>query len=119
MYKKLVAFHAFYFLITGLWPLVSIDSFMFVTGWKHDIWLVKTVGLLTASIAVGLTVSLIRNKYELAFLIAIVCACLSFLYIDVFYWCKGVLRGVYLVDAAIQILLCAVHILKLSSFAKL
>jgi hypothetical protein len=37
-----------YFPITGLWPLVSSETFQRVTGPKVDLWLVKTVGVLVA-----------------------------------------------------------------------
>jgi hypothetical protein len=37
----------FYF-ATGIWPLISGDSFQVVTGWKADFWLAQTVGLLLA-----------------------------------------------------------------------
>src|SRR4051812_30893344 len=35
-----------YFFITGLWPIVHMPSFLFVSGPKTDLWLVKTVGIL-------------------------------------------------------------------------
>jgi hypothetical protein len=31
-----------YYLLTGLWPLVSIGTFQMVTGEKTDVWLVHT-----------------------------------------------------------------------------
>jgi hypothetical protein len=37
-----------YFLVTGLWPLLHMRSFLAVTGRKHDLWLVNTVGALVA-----------------------------------------------------------------------
>ena len=43
----------FYFL-TGVWALVSIDTFQKVTGPKTDLWLVKTVGVLFRVIGIGL-----------------------------------------------------------------
>jgi hypothetical protein len=51
-----------YFLITGVWPIVHIDSFLAVTGPKTDHlntelgdhWLVITVGALIAAIAASL-----------------------------------------------------------------
>jgi len=39
-----------YFLVTGIWPLLSIRTFLAVTGPKTDLWLVKTVGLILAVI---------------------------------------------------------------------
>ena len=43
-----------YFLLTGVWPLLSIRTFEAVTGPKVDRWLVKTVGLLVAVIGASL-----------------------------------------------------------------
>ena len=37
-----------YFLVTGLGPLVSIGTFQRVTGPKVDLWLVNTVGMVVA-----------------------------------------------------------------------
>lgn len=34
-----------YYIVTGMWPLLHIDSFQVVTGPKDNLWLVKTVGL--------------------------------------------------------------------------
>ena len=39
-----------YFLITGIWPLIHMHSFLAITGPKTDLWLVKTVGLILAVI---------------------------------------------------------------------
>lgn len=39
-----------YFLATGIWPLVSLETFYAVTGPKRDGWLVQTVGSLIACI---------------------------------------------------------------------
>jgi len=35
-----------YYVVSGAWPLVYIDSFQKVTGRNTDLWLVHTVGLL-------------------------------------------------------------------------
>src|SRR5687767_3732081 len=43
-----------YFLLTGVWPLVSMRTFEMVTGPKVDRWLVKTVGVLIAVIGSSL-----------------------------------------------------------------
>jgi hypothetical protein len=58
-----------YFLLTGVWPLVSIRSFQWVTGPKTDHvhtgreadhWLVMTVGVLVTSVAVTLLTAAFR-----------------------------------------------------------
>ena len=46
--SRLATGQAVYFLLTGIWPLLSIRTFQMVTGRKTDTWLVKTVGVLVA-----------------------------------------------------------------------
>jgi len=52
--KPLLIFQGFYTLLTAVWALADIDSFMAVTGPKTDIWLVKTVSVLLIPIAASL-----------------------------------------------------------------
>ena len=64
-----------YFLVTGAWALVHIESFQKVTGPKADLWLVKTVGLLLVGMGAGLIVAALRQQFdpaviELAFIVA-------------------------------------------------
>src|SRR4051812_49136525 len=61
---------AMFYVVSGLWSIVSIDSFMRVTGPKRDIWLVKTVGVLTAvlGVALGLGGRRKRPSREVSFL---------------------------------------------------
>lgn len=54
-----------YFVLTGVWPLISIDTFQKITGPKTDLWLVKTVGSLIA--AVGLVILLAELRGDVAF----------------------------------------------------
>jgi hypothetical protein len=43
-----------YYLLTGIWPIIHIGSFMAVTGYKTDIWLVKMVAFLSVTIGIQL-----------------------------------------------------------------
>src|SRR5687768_11374561 len=43
-----------YFLVTGVWPLAHMRSFLAVTGPKVDLWLVKTVGVIVGVIGLVL-----------------------------------------------------------------
>jgi energy-converting hydrogenase Eha subunit E len=56
---------AFYFLLTGIWPLVSMATFEAVTGPKFDDWLVKTVGVLVSVIGVVLAIAALRRRITL------------------------------------------------------
>ena len=49
-------------LTTGLWPVFSLKTFEAVTGPKVDGWLVKTVGLLLASVGTGLAAGAARGR---------------------------------------------------------
>jgi hypothetical protein len=103
--KFLSYLQSYFYLLCGIWPLVHIHSFMYISGPKVDIWLVKTVGVLISII--GLTIlSAAQNKrldseiFILAFFTAA-----SLAVIDVVYVFKGVISSVYLIDAAIEIIL--------------
>jgi hypothetical protein len=39
-----------YFFVFGIWPILSMSTFLKITGPKTDLWLVKTVGLILAQI---------------------------------------------------------------------
>lgn len=98
-----------YFLMTGLWPLVHMRSFEWVTGPKREKWLVKTVGVLAASIGATLLRGASRNRGDddtTAWLGASSAA--GFAAIDL--WYAGPRRRispVYLVDAAVELGFCA------------
>ena len=44
---------AVYYILTGVWPLVHIRSFMAVTGPKTDLWLARTTGAAISPLFVG------------------------------------------------------------------
>jgi hypothetical protein len=50
-FKALLISHAAYIFVTAVWPIIHIHSFMYVTGPKTDVWLVKTVGALLVPVA--------------------------------------------------------------------
>jgi len=94
-------FQGAYFVITGIWPLLGMDSFIAATGPKQDTWLVEMVGLLSASIGLTFIVaSLRRQKLPLVLGYSVA---LSFLAMDLIYVISGVIGRVYLLDGAIQL----------------
>ncbi|HET9949374.1 MAG TPA: hypothetical protein VFQ22_10675 [Longimicrobiales bacterium] len=92
---------AAYYALTGAWPIVHMPSFEAVTGPKVDDWLVHVVGLLTVSIAAALWPRGRREVPPAVRLLALASAA-SFLVIDVVYATLGVIRPIYLADAALQ-----------------
>lgn len=103
IFKYLSYFQGIYFSLTGVWALVNIESFVSVTGPKTDIWLVKTVGVLV--LAIGISLLSARNNPGLPMVLLAVNAALGLAIIDIVYVVNGVIQGIYLLDAAIEILL--------------
>lgn len=91
-----------YYLITGLWPLVSMSTFEAVTGPKAEDWLVHTVGVLAAAIGVTLLVAARRPTPSLETVTLAAGTAVAFAGIDLVYALRGTIRQVYLADAAVE-----------------
>jgi hypothetical protein len=91
-----------YFLLTGLWPLFSIDSFQAVTGPKTDLWLVRTVGLLVAVIGAVLLLAVRRQHAPAEVLVLAIGASLGLAFVDVSIVFTRAASPVYLLDAVLQ-----------------
>ncbi len=92
-----------FYAVSGVWPVINIRSFEWVTGPKVDRWLVKTVGLLLTAIG-GVQIAAARREdipQELAILG--VGAPLALLLIDLTYVAKRRISKVYLLDAMAQL----------------
>lgn len=50
-----------YYIITGLWPLLHMPSFLRITGPKTDLWLVRTVAILVTIIGATLALAGVRR----------------------------------------------------------
>jgi hypothetical protein len=96
-----------YYLLTGLWPLIDIESFQVVTGPKTDLWLVRTVGVLVSVIGVVLVSAARRRTIGRELMLLGVGSALALAAIDVVYVLSKTIPPVYLADAAIEIGLAA------------
>lgn len=101
-----------YGLVTGVWPLVSIETFQMVTGPKTDHlptgreadhWLVMTVGVLVTCIALALLVAAWRRRPSAEVVILAVTSALGLTAIDVIYVSRQVIAPIYLADAAVEV----------------
>jgi hypothetical protein len=92
-----------FYLATGLWPLFHMRSFLWVTGPKVDLWLVRTVGILVAVIGAALLLGALRRRIgpELALLAAGSAAGLAA--IDIYYALADRISDIYLLDAVAEI----------------
>src|SRR5215212_9191171 len=101
----LAAIQGVYFLATGVWPLVHLESFLAVTGPKTDLWLVQTVGALIAVVGAALLLAAASGRvtWEVLALGAGTAAALGA--VDVVFVARDVIPPVYLADAAVEAVL--------------
>ena len=99
----LAAVQGAYYAATGVWGLVDLGSFQFVTGPKTDLWLVRTVSVLV--LVVGSVLLVAAARLHVAFELVLLAAgsALGLAAIDVVYATAGTIRDVYLLDAAAQV----------------
>ena len=111
-----------YYSLTGIWPLLSIETFQMVTGGKTDHlvtgreadhWLVMTVGVLVTSIGVTLLVAARRAKQPAEVAVLAISSAVGLTAIDVVYVVRRVILPIYLLDAAVEIILLFLWIVAL------
>jgi hypothetical protein len=98
---------AAYFLLTGVWPVMHVRSFLAVTGPKRDLWLVKTVGLLIAVEGAAIGVAAYGRAVTPPVILLAIGGAVVLLAIDVVYVAKRVIGRVYLADALVEAVLIA------------
>ena len=94
-----------YFFITGVWPLISIKTFLMVTGPKTDLWLVKTVGIVLATIGATLLFAQWTAQVNPPVIFLAIGAALSLAVVEFIYVAKRVISPVYLGDAFVELVL--------------
>jgi hypothetical protein len=96
-----------FYLLTGLWPIVDIDSFQRVTGPKTDLWLVRTVGALVTVVGATLISAARRRRVTDEIVMLGVGCALALMAIDLIYALSGRISAIYLADAIVEIGLAA------------
>jgi hypothetical protein len=111
LYRSIGWIQGIYFLLTGVWPLVSIETFQLVTGQKTDHlvtgreadhWLVNTVGVLVIAIGITLLFSAWRGRFSAEVAILSIAAAIGLIGIDVVYVARGTISAVYLIDPVLE-----------------
>ncbi len=96
-----------YYMLTAIWPLVHMNSFMMVTGPKQDLWLVKTVSVLILSVALALLYGTCYNTDYILLRLIAVSAAFGLAVIDIWYYLREVIKWVYLLDAFAELVFIA------------
>lgn len=98
------ALQGLYYILTGLWPIVHMSGFLAFTGPKDDLWLVRTVGwllIVSGGVLVVAAVGRRQRSPEVVLLAMGNAAVLAGM--DSYYAFSGVIQGVYLMDAALEL----------------
>jgi hypothetical protein len=104
---RLARLQAIFYIVTGVWPFVSMRSFEAVTGPKVDRWLVKTVGALVAVIGCALAFGSRRQQLAPELVLVAAGSAAALATIDTVYVARRRISAVYLLDAAAEIALVA------------
>lgn len=91
-----------YFAITGIWPLLHIESFLAVTGPKEDIWLVRTFGIVILAVGLGLFTSGMKRAVSWPIAIIAMGTSLGLMVAEIIYVLQDVIWPSYLLDAFIE-----------------
>jgi hypothetical protein len=105
-----------YFFITGVWPLVSVETFQMATGRKtdhlvadppteSDHWMLNTISALIIAISVVILASAWRRRVSADVALLGVASAVALTVIDVVYVARGTILPIYLADAAVEVVL--------------
>ena len=93
-----------YFFVSGIWPILSMGTFLKVTGPKTDLWLVKTVGIILAVIGAVLISAQLNAEINPSIIILAIGSALSLAIVEFVYVAKRVISPIYLADAIIELI---------------
>jgi hypothetical protein len=93
-----------YFFLTGIWPLIDINSFMTVSCPKTDIWLVKAMGAILLCEGICFLLSGMTNDDGFPMRVLALISALALALIDCYYVATGTICNIYLADAALEFL---------------
>jgi hypothetical protein len=118
LFTLLLWIQGLYTVLTALWGLLHIKSFMIVTGPKNDIWLVKTVSVVLLAIGCTfITHAITRNAKSPAIVLGLFTS-FGLAVIDFYYATADMISPVYMADGIIETIFGAVWIYMAANLKK-
>ena len=101
--KPIPLIQGLFYLLTAVWPLIHLESFLWVTGDKTDLWLVKTVAVLLIPYSfLFLWFACNDIQIQIVHMVAVAC-CVLLAFIEIYYYANGTIKWVYLADAVLEL----------------
>ena len=94
-----------YYVVTGIWPVISIRTFEAVTGPKTDHWLVQTLGLLITAVGSVLIVAALRRRLMLEIGLLACGSAAALGGAGSYFALRGQIRPIYLVDGFVELVI--------------
>ncbi len=107
-----------YYLLTGFWPIIHIDSFIWVTGPLEDIWLVKSFGLMIAIVGLTFIIGARSKQFNWPLISLAILSAMGFIAIDTYFVITNTIPPIYLGDAVAQFVLLILWAAVLTSINK-
>ena len=102
--STLLLIQGLYTSVTAVWPIVHIRSFMEVTGYKEDIWLVKTVSAVLLSVAACFLFASHSTTLNTPVYILAITSAIALAVIDFYYSMHDVISNIYQLDGMLQVM---------------
>jgi hypothetical protein len=92
-----------YTMVTAVWPILHIKSFMEVTGYKEDVWLVKTVAAVLIAIAACFLDAARAPHFNRPVAVLAITSAVALAIVDFYYSVTDVISNIYQLDGLLQI----------------
>ncbi|MFN8122435.1 MAG: hypothetical protein U0237_08405 [Thermoleophilia bacterium] len=64
VWRRVARVQGWYLLVTGVWPLIHMRSFVALTGPKRDLWLVRSTGAALGAVGAALLAADARGRVD-------------------------------------------------------
>jgi hypothetical protein len=116
--NTILAIQGTYISITSLWPLIHLHSFLQITGFKADIWLLKTVSLLLLCIGISFIMQSAQRVYAVGIRLLAINVAVALAAVDFYYTTTGTISERYAIDGFIQLLFVSLWLFRTISKRK-